>query len=149
MGLLYVAAFDNVTFTDAAQDIVFLQASSAVPITIHEILLTAAVTTDVRARIGIVRRSTAGSTGTGITPRALFERNTVSAATTATYARTTVGTVGNALDYDQWSMLVPYQKLYTPETRITVAVSGFLGVNLVAATGATRVISGKVVFEEG
>jgi hypothetical protein len=149
MGLLYSAAFDNVTMTDAAQDIVFLQTSAAVPIIIHEILITSNVTTDVRARIAIVRRSTAGSSGTAITPRALYERNSVSAATTATYLRTTVGTVGNLLDADQWSMLVPFQRLYTPETRIAVASSGFLGVNLVAGTGASRVISGKIVFEEG
>lgn len=149
MGLLYSAAFENVTMTDAAQDIVFLQTSSAVPITIHEILVTSAVTTDVRARLSVVRRSTAGSAGTAITPRALFERNSVAAATTATYLRTTVGTVGNVLDADQWSMLVPWQRLYTPETRIVVAASGFLGLNLVAGTGASRVISGKIVFEEG
>lgn len=149
MGLLYVAAFDAVTMTDAAQDIVFLQTSSAVPLIIHEILVTSNVTTDVRARLAIVRRSTAGSAGTAITPRALFERNSVSATTTATYLRTTVGTVGNVLDNDEWSMLVPFQRLYTPETRIGVAASGFLGLNLVAGTGASRTISGKIVFEEG
>lgn len=149
MGLLYVAAFDAVSMTDAAQDIIFLQAGSAVPITVHEILVTSAVTTDVRARLAIVRRSTAGSTGTAITPRALFERNSVSALTTATSLRTTVGTVGNVLDNDEWSMLVPFQRLYTPETRIVVAAAGFLGLNLVAGTGAARVISGKIVFEEG
>lgn len=149
MGLLYVAAFDAVSMTDAAQDIIFLQAGSAVPITVHEILVTSAVTTDVRARLAIVRRSTAGSTGTTITPRALFERNSVSALTTATSLRTTVGTVGNVLDNDEWSMLVPFQRLYTPETRIVVAAAGFLGLNLVAGTGAARTISGKIVFEEG
>jgi hypothetical protein len=148
MGLLYSASFENVSMTDAAQDIVFLQTSSAVPITIHEILVTSAVTTDVRARIAIVRRSTAGSAGTAITPRQLDERNSVAAVTTATYLRTTVGTVGNVLDADSWSLLVPFQRLYTPETRIRVAASGFLGLNLVAGTGGARTISGKIVFEE-
>lgn len=148
MGLLYVAAFENITFTDAAQDFVFLQAASGKPITVHEILMTSSTTTDVRARVSIVRRTTAGSAGTGITPRALDEHNTQAAGATATYARTTVGTVGNVLDADAWSLLVPYQKLYTPETRIRIAAAGFLGVNLTAATGATRVVSGKIVFEE-
>jgi hypothetical protein len=29
-----------------------------------------------------------------------------------------------------------------------VPVSGFLGLNLAAATGATRVMSGSIIFEE-
>lgn len=148
MGLLYKAAFENISMTDAAQDICFLQTTANVPIVVHEIVVTSAVTTDVRARLQVCRRSTAGSGGTGITVNAVDERNTRSAVTTATYLRTTVGTVGAILEAEQWSMLVPYQRLWTPECRIRVAHSGFLGLNLVAGTGGTRVISGHVVFEE-
>ena len=148
MGLLYSAAFENVALTDAAQDILVLATSAGVPIVVHEIILSTDVTTDVRARIQILRRTTAGSGGSGITPRALAERNSVAAATTVTNMRTTPGTAGNVLDGDRWSLLVPFQRLYTPETRISVTVSGFVAVNLVAGTGASRNLSGKVVFEE-
>ena len=148
MGLMYAARLENVTITDAAQDIVFLATSSAVPIVVHSIILTADTTTDVRARLLILRRSTAGSAGTTITARALHGRNTVTAATTCTSARTTPGTGGDELEGERWSLLVPFQRIYTPETRIHVPVSGFLGVNLVAGTGASRAVSGSVIFEE-
>lgn len=148
MGLIYSAPFENITVTDAAQDIVFLATSSSVPILIHSVRLTAGVTTDVRARIQLVRRSTAGSGGTGITPSEYNGRNTVSASTTATYARTTPGTVGDVLQAEQWSLLVPLDWTWTPETRPHVPVSGYVGVNLAAGTGASRVISGQIIFEE-
>lgn len=148
MGLMYSAAFENVSITDAAQDIVFLATSSSVPLLVHSIRISAGVTTDVRARIQLLRRTTAGSAGTGITPRALFGRNTVSGATTCTYARTTPGTAGDVLANEEWSLLIPYEFLPTPEMRIHVPVSGFLGLNLVAGTGASRVMSGQVIFEE-
>lgn len=148
MGLLYSATFENVSMTDAAQDIIAIATSANVPIVIHEFAVTAGVTTDVRARVQILRRTTAGSAGTSITPRALHQRNTVSSATTVTYLRTTPGTAGDQLDSEQWSLLVPFQRLYTPETRIVVNNSGFIALNLVAGTGAARNISGRVVFEE-
>lgn len=147
-GLIYSAGFENVTFTDAAQDLLFLATSSSVPLKVHRIRLTSAVITDVRMRIQIVRRSTAGSGGTGITPSKRFGRNTIAAATTATYARTTPGTVGDLIHAEQWSLLVPFEYLDTPELRIDVPVSSFLGVHLVAASGATRVLSGSIDFEE-
>lgn len=148
MGLMYSAPFENVTITDAAQDIVFLATSSSVPIIVHSIRVTAGVTTDIRARVQLVRRSTAGSAGTGITPSELHGRNSVTAATTATYARTTPGTVGDIIHADQWSLLVPFEWIPTPEMRPHVPVSGFIGLHLVAGTGASRVMSGSVIFEE-
>lgn len=148
MGLMYSAAFENVTITDAAQDIVFLATSSSVPIIVHSVRITAGVTTDVRARIQIVRRSTAGSGGTGITVAELHGRNTVAATVTATYARTTPGTVGDVVHGEQWSLLVPFEWIPTPEIRPQVPVSGFIGVHLVAGTGASRVMSGSITFEE-
>jgi hypothetical protein len=146
--LLYSAAFENTTLTDAAQDILFLATTANVPILIHTINLGASETTDVRARIRILRRTTAGSAGTSITPKAIDERNTRAAVTTVTTMRTTQGTAGDVLDADRWSLLVPWQRIYTPETRIRVAHSGFLAIELVAGTGASRTLSGDVVFEE-
>lgn len=148
MGLLYSAPFENITVTDAAQDIVFLATSSSVPIILHSIRVSAGVTTDVRARVQLIRRTTAGSGGTGITPSEYNGRNTVSAATTATYARTTPGTAGDVLQAEQWSLLVPLDWTWTPETRPHVPVSGFIGLNLAAGTGASRTVSGYVLFEE-
>lgn len=147
-GLKYQAGFENVTLTDAAQDIIFLATSSSVPILVHSIRLTAGVTTDVRARMQIVRRSTAGSGGSSITVSKLHGRNTVTAATTATYLRTTPGTVGDVVHGEQWSLLVPFDYTPVPEGRIHVPVSGFIGLHLVAGTGASRVISGSITFEE-
>lgn len=148
MGLLYSAPFENITVTDAAQDIVFLATSSSVPILIHSIRVSAGVTTDVRARVQLIRRTTAGSGGTGVTPSELYGRNSVAAATTVTHSRTTPGTAGDVIHAEQWSLLVPLDWTYTPEMRVQVPVSGFIGLHLVAGTGASRVVSGSVVFEE-
>ncbi len=148
MGLLYSAPFENITVTDAAQDIVFLATSSSVPLVLHSIRLSAGVTTDVRARIQLIRRTSAGSGGSGITPSELFARNSVAAATTATYARTTPGTGGDVIHAEQWSLLVPFDWTPTPEMRVHVPVSGFIGLHLAAGTGASRVVSGSVIFEE-
>lgn len=148
MGLLYSAAFENVSMTDAAQDIVFLATSSAVPIKVHYLRVTASVTSDVRARIQLLRRTTAGSGGTGVTPAEMIGRNTVSAATTVTYLRTTPGTAGDVVLAEEWSLLVPFEYLPTPEHRPEVAAASYLGLNLVAGTGASRSISGYVIFEE-
>lgn len=148
MGLIYSASFENVSITDAAQDILFLASSASVPILVHAIRVTAGVTTDVRARTQIVRRSTAGSGGTGITPAEYFGRNSVAAATVATVGRTTPGTIGDILHAEQWSLLVPFEWIPTPEMRPHVPVSGFLGLHLIAGTGAARVMSGSVIFEE-
>lgn len=147
-GLLYSAGFEAISLTDAAQDIVFLATSSTVPIVVHEFNLSAADTTDVRARLRVLRRTTAGSGGTAVTARPLNSRNTVTAATTVTTIRTTTGTAGDVLEGHRWSLLVPFQRLYTPEARIYVPASGFLALELVAGSGATRTISGEVVFEE-
>lgn len=148
MGLLYTAFIENGTLTDAAQDIFTLATSAAVPLKLHQVHLTANVTTDVRARLQIIRRSTAGSAGTGVTPSELFSRNTVAAATTVTSFRTTPGTAGEVLHPEIWSLLVPFDWTPIPELRPQVGVSGFLGIHLVAGTGASRSISGWVTFEE-
>lgn len=148
-GLLYTAAFENISVTDAVQDIAFIASGATVPLWIHEIQLTANHNIDVRVRLQLLRRTTAGSAGTGVTPRANDEHNTRAASATATVLRTTPGTGGNVLDGEQWSLLVPFNRLYTPETRIRVAAASFFGVNLVAmGLGATRSMSGKIVFAE-
>lgn len=147
-GLLYSASFENVSMTDAAQDIILVAAGSTNPLWIHSIRLSSDVTTDVRARLQLLRRTTAGSSGTAVTARALEERNSVAAAATITTLRTTQGTAGNILDSERWSLLVPFERLYTPEKRIKVSAAGFLALALVAATGAARNISGEITFEE-
>lgn len=148
MSLIYSAAFENVSITDAAQDLIVLATSSAVQVKVHEILLSASDTTDVRARLRLLRRTTAGSGGTAVTPRAVHGRNTVSAATTVTVARTTPGTAGDVLGSARWSLLVPFQRSFLPEDRVHIPVSGFLALELVAGTGGTRNVSGEVIFEE-
>ena len=90
----------------------------------------------------------AGSSGTGVTPSELTGRNTVSAATTATYLRTTPGTVGDVIMAEEWSLLVPFEYLPPPEHRPEVAASSYIGLHLVAGTGATRSISGYAIIEE-
>lgn len=147
-GLTYSASFENVTLTDASQDIILIATGSIVPATIKEILLNSDVTTDIRARLQLLFRSTAGSSGSSVTPRATDGHNSRAAAASVTIMRTTPGTAGNVVDGDRWSLLTKFQRLWTPEDRIRVPAAGFLALFLAAGTGGARNLSGKIVFAE-
>lgn len=153
-GLMYKTTFDNVSVTNAAQDIWEFVASGTVGILIHSIRLsfvptiTSGVAQDVRAQVRQLVRSTTGSGGTGVTPRATNPRNTVAAATTTTRTVTTPGTAGNVWDADQFSIIVPWERIYTPAQRIFVPAATRWCLNLEAGLGAAYNASCTVDFEE-
>ena len=147
-GLMYSANISGVSSGTAATDVLVLGTSSAVPVLIHEIRMTSAATTDVRLNLQICRRSTAPTGGTTVTARALNSRNTVAAATTVTSLPATPGTIGNILEAEQWSVLVPYSRIYTPDERIYIPISGFLALFFATAPGSASTISADVFFEE-
>jgi hypothetical protein len=56
--------------------------------------------------------------------------------------------VGNVIEAEQWSVLVPYSRIYTPDERIYIPISGFLALFFATAPGSASTISAEVFFEE-
>ncbi len=147
-GLMYSAQFTNTSSGTSSTDILVLGTSSTVPILIHEWRMTSAGTTDTRLSLQVCRRTAGPTGGTSITPRPLNLRNTVAAATTVTSLPASVGTIGNILESELWSVLVPYSRIYTPDERIIVPPSSWIALFFASAPGSAVNISAEAIFEE-
>ena len=157
-GLMYTAQFSNVSVTNAVQDIWQVTAAVTASVLIHSWrvtvvpTITSGVAQDVRINLQILNRSTAGTGGTAVTPVAVNKRNSVSAVSTWTRTVvTTQGTAGNIISGDQVSIIVPYERIYTPDQRVVLpaAASGsYLSLFLTTAPGAAYNVSSEVYFEE-
>jgi len=158
-GLMYTAQFSNVSVTNAIQDIWQISSSTSASILIHSWrltvvpLLTSGVAQDVRINLQILNRSgTAGTGGLGVTPVAVNKRNSVSAVSTWTRTVvTTQATPGNIISGDQVSIIVPYERIYTPDQRLVLPAAGtttYLSLFLTTAPGAAYNASSEVYFEE-
>ena len=153
-GLLYKVSFDNVSITNAAQDIIEIVAAAAVPVLIHAWKLTvvptitSGVAQDVRAQLRTLVRSTTGTGGSAITPRATNPRNTVAAAGTYTRTVTTPGTAGNVMGSEQPSIIVPWERIFTPDQRILVPAGTRFAINLEAGLGTAYNASFEMDVEE-
>lgn len=141
-GLMYKVNFDNVSITNAAQDIIEIVAAAAVGVLIHSFKLTfvptitSGVAQDVRAQLRLLVRSTTGTGGAAVTPRATNPRNTVAAAGTYTRTVTTPGTAGNVWEAEQPSIIVPWERVYTQAQRIFVPAGTRWCMNLEAGLAA-------------
>lgn len=153
-GLMYTSQFDNVTVTNASQDIWELVAAAGVSVMVHWIkvtfapTITSGVAQDVRVRLQLVERSTTGTGGSAVTPVGINPRNTVAAATTTTRTVTTPGTIGDIRWSDQPSVIVPFELIFTPDTRMPIQGGGRLCLFLAAAPGQTFVTDSTICFEE-
>jgi hypothetical protein len=153
-GLMYTASFSNVSITNAAQNIWEFIAAAGCSILIHSIRLTitptitSGVAQDVRAQLNLQKITTTGSGGSAVTPAAVNNRNTVAALTTVNRLVTTPGTAGTVLDSENVSIIVPYERIYTPDQRIPVAPSARIALNLAAGLGGAFNASSEVYFEE-
>ena len=157
-GLMYTAQFSNVSVTNAVQDIWQVTAAVTASVLIHSWrvtvvpTITSGVAQDVRINLQILNRSTAGSGGTTVTPVAVNKRNSVSAV--STWNRTVVtsqGTAGNIISGEQVSIIVPYERIYTPDQRVVLpaAASGsYISLFLTTAPGAAYNVSSEVYFDE-
>lgn len=153
-GVMYKVSFDNVSITNVAQDILEIVAAAAVPVLLHAFKLTivptitSGVAQDVRGQYRWLVRSTTGSGGSAITPRATNQRNTLAAAGTYTRTVTTPGTAGNVLGSEQVSTIVPYELVFTQAQRIIVPAGTRLCLNLEAGLGAAYNASFEADIEE-
>jgi hypothetical protein len=148
-GRLYTVPLDNLSVTnDADQDIWELSNTSAKQVILHGFSLTSAYTTDERARLRLVRRTTTGSGGGSGTVLALDQGNAIASVVTVETLNTTPGSTSNILKAWQWSQQGELLYLPTPDMRPVLSVSSFLCLNLQVALGGTRTWSGWVTWEE-
>jgi len=153
-GVMYKVSFDAISVTNVAQDIIEIVCAAGVPVLIHAWKLTfvptitSGVAQDVRAQLRTVVRSTTGSGGAAITPRATNQRNTLAAAGTYTRTVTTPGTVGNVMGSEQPSIIVPWERVWTAAQRILVPAGTRWCINLEAGLGAAYNASFEMDVEE-
>jgi hypothetical protein len=151
---MYTSQFTAVSITNATQDIWEMVAGAGVSVIVHwisltvEPVITSGVAQDVRARLQLVERSTTGSGGTGVTPVGGHPRNSVAAATTTTRLVTTPGTIGEIRWSESVSIIVPGEKIWTPDVRQPISGGGRLCLFLQTALGAAFNASSTICFEE-
>ncbi len=152
-GLMYTVKNTQVSVTNVAQNLWELIAGAA-SLLIHSIRLefvptiTSGVAQDARAQINIQRITTTGSGGSGVTPVPLNTRNTVAALFAANSLVTTPGTAGVVHSSHAPSIILPFERIYTPDQRIPVAASDRLAINLAAGLGGAFNISSEIYVEE-
>jgi hypothetical protein len=153
-GLMYTASFKNQSISNAAQNIWEIIAAAGVSLLIHSLRLTitptisSGVAQDVRVQLNVQEITTTGTGGTAATPTAVNPRNTVAAATTFNYLVTTPGTASSVLDSENVSIIVPFERIYTPDQRIPISGGKRLALNLAAGAGAAFNASSEIYFEE-
>ena len=153
-GLMYTHSFSNVSITNAAQNIWEMICAAGVSILVHSIRLTitptivSGVAQDVRANLSIQTISTTGTGGTAVTPAAVNRRNSLAAVTTVNRLVTTPGTLGVVMAREIVSIIVPFERIYTPDQRIPISGGNRLALNLSAGLGAAYNASSEVYFEE-
>jgi hypothetical protein len=157
---MYTASFQGVTITNAVQDIFEFASSANAPVIIHSWrveftpTITSGVAQDVRLNLQIVRRSTSGTGGAAVTPKPENPRMSVAAISTVNRTVvTTQGTIADILYGGNPSVIVPWERIYTPDQRLVLPASGGSAQNrlclfLATAPGQTLVTSAEVVFEE-
>lgn len=153
-GLMYTAKQQSVSVTNAAQNLWEIIAAASTSLLIHSIRLefvptiTSGVAQDVRAAISIQTISTTGTGGSAITPIAEHPRNSVAAVTTFNSLVTAPGTLGVVKSASNPSIIVPFERIFTPDQRIPITGGGRLAINLAAGLGSTIVLSSEIYFEE-
>jgi hypothetical protein len=153
-GLVYTASFNSASVTNAAQNIWEIIAAAGTSLLVHSIRLTfnptivSGVAQDVRAQLNIQVITTTGTGGVAVTPAPLNKRNTLAAVTTFNRTVTTPGTAGAIYDSELVSIIVPFERIYTPDQRIPISGGNRLALNLAAGLGTAYNASSEIYFEE-
>jgi hypothetical protein len=153
-GLMYVVEFNNVTVTNAAQNFWEFIGSASASVLIHSIritivpTITSGVAQDVRALIQTGYMSGTGTGGSATTPVALNQRNTVAAVTTVNRLVTTAGATPTVRSADAVSIIVPYERIFTPDQRVPIPAGDKWYIGISAGLGASYNASSEIYFEE-
>ncbi len=148
-GLMYTVGFENQSVS-AIQDLIEGVTSSACPITIHRVEVSSDATALEQLRLQLLLRTTAGSGGSSITPRAKGPKNSVSAASSFNRNVTTPGTAGNPLHHGwRWGQIWNFDYVFgKAELVIEIPASTRFALALLNAPGSARAMSASIDFEE-
>ncbi len=157
MARMYTVTFDNVAVA-AAQDLFEITPAANKPCLLHALYLSnvggtadAGDAQEELLRIRIGRGlTTSGTGGTAPTP-VPFAVSDAAAGFTAEVNNTTVATTGTeaVLHCDGWNVRVPYQLIWTPETRPRISATDTrLHIRLVTAPADSVSCSGTLYVEE-
>jgi hypothetical protein len=153
MSRFYTAQFTSVAVA-AQQDLLSLVAGSACGFRVHELGLSQS--TDVSdanekewSLVFKAGATTAGSGGTTPTP-VPNDFGDAAATATAHANDTTIATAGTIVTHYtwNWNVRVPFQYIWTPETRPVMRVSRRCVFGLLTTPSASTTCSGYIVFEE-
>jgi hypothetical protein len=152
-GLFYRARINGVSIsaTPTTSDIIECLSGSTNPVTIHRIALTCrSVTTSEFYPVQLLKRTTAGSGGSGATIVPKADINTRSAALSANVGRvTTVGTASTVYGEWDWNLVIPFDEVHgksAMEIEIPAATRFSFFIN--AQLAGTRIFDGYIDFEE-
>jgi hypothetical protein len=155
MGRLYTSVVQNVAVT-AAQDVLSLLASAAVPLKLHYFSLSQSSDVGDAAeellRIRIRRgMTTVGSGGTTPAMNPVSVLESVAATATCRANDTTAASAGTIVELweECWNVRAPYIWLPTPEMRLSCNVSTRIAFNLPSAPADSLSVSATIVWEEG
>lgn len=151
MGIKFVATFDAVA-TTVLTDVFEITAPSDQAVIIHEILLSQSSDFgDAQAEIlklqAIHGFTTTGSGGSTLTPAASQSAATANSVVKANNTTGAVTGTTKVVLQDSFNVMIPYIKLWTPETRIELKASKRLVFRLPAPVDSLT-LNGSLTFEE-
>jgi hypothetical protein len=149
MSGIYYCPLENLSVTnDSDQDVFELTAGANDKLVLLGFELYSAAIAAEAVRMRLVRRTTAGSGGTGEPENDADEGNTTTATAACVSLATTPGSAGDVLQAFQWEQLGPLIYSPTPEQYIKVQEGGRIALNLLTALNATTVMDGWVCWQE-
>lgn len=158
MGRIYTAAFKDTAVT-AAQDFFEIASPSDASTVIHSWCVSQKTETGDAAEEMLLLTTnrgvgsvTSGSGGATVTPQPVSDGDPAYGGTVERNNTTILavgsGTLETELEVHAWNIRVPYQQIYTPETRPVISPSNRWTLELETAPADSVTISGFVVFEE-
>jgi len=158
MGRMYTAVFKNIAVA-AAQDLFEIAAPSDAVVVIHDWKLSQTTETGDAAEEQLLLTTnrgvgtvTSGSGGAAVTPQPVSDGDpafggTVERNNTTIMAAGT-GTLETDLEVHAWNVRVPYQQIYTPETRPVISPGNRWTLEMESTPADSITMSGTITFEE-
>lgn len=158
MGRMYTAVFKSIAVT-AAQDLFEVAAPTDAIVVIHDWTLSQSTEVGDAAEEMLVLTTnrgvgtvTSGSGGASVTPSQIEDGDTAFGGTVernnTTILAVGTGTLETDLEVHCWNVRVPYQKIYTPETRPSISPGNRWTLELETAPADSVTMSGVITFEE-
>lgn len=157
-GRMYTATFKSTAVT-AAQDLFEILAPSDAIVVIHDWTLSQTTEVGDAAEEMLILTTnrgvgsvTSGSGGAAVTPQPIQDSDAAFGGTVernnTTILAVGTGTLETDLEVHAWNVRVPYQKIYTPETRPVLAPSTYWTLEMESTPADSITMHGTVTFEE-